>query len=183
MEQSVDRPKYAPVPTGSNRKVHFYLPPYSPYSLQSPNPTPQWQTTQPDSLSSTTGATSTSTLYSNVPLSPTSRSLKLGANFHPRQFAPTPVQLAGRPTYLLLATPSTKPIAPIPSHPFHVDQNPSTTSSATAAEFPKAGAGKSAAAFWKNLPGIRSSSGISEPDNSSKKLSRSQSITHFITGI
>ena len=52
-----------------------------------------------------------------------------------------------------------------------------------AAEFPRAGAEKSAAVFWKNLLGIQSSSGTSEHDNLSKKLSQSQSITHFITGI
>src|SRR5258706_12049284 len=99
MEQSVDRPKYASVPTGSNRKVHFYLPPYSSHSLQNPDPTPQWQTTQPHSPFSTMGATSTSTHYSNAPLSPTSHSLKLGANFCPRQFVPTPFQLAESPTF------------------------------------------------------------------------------------
>src|SRR5258706_15678399 len=93
------------------------------------------------------------------------------------------VQLAGRSTYLLLATPSTNPTEPTLSHPFHADQNPSMTTSVTVAESPKAGVGKSAAAFWKNLLGIRSSSGISEPDNLSKRLLWSKSITHFITGI
>ncbi len=79
--------------------------------------------------------------------------------------------------------PSMNPTGHTPSHPFHIDQNLSTTMSVTVVEFPKAGAEKSAAAFWKNLPGIQSSSGTSGHNNSSKKSSQSQSITHFITGI
>ncbi len=121
--------------------------------------------------------------YSNTPLSPTSCSLKLSVNFHPQQFVPTPTQLARRPTYLLLAMPSMNPTEHTPLRPFHVDQNLSTTMSVMVVEFPRASAERSAAAFWKNLPGIWSSSGTSEHDNSSKKSSRSQNITHFITGI
>jgi len=79
--------------------------------------------------------------------------------------------------------PSMNPTEHTHSHPFHVNWNPSTTTSVMVAESPKAGAEKSAAAFWKNLPGIRSSSGTSEHDNSLKKSSLSQNITHFITGI
>jgi len=79
--------------------------------------------------------------------------------------------------------PSTNPTEHTHSHPFHVDWNLSTTTSATVAEFPKAGAEKSAAAFWKNLPGIQSSSGTSGQDNLLKKLSQLSSITHFIMGI
>src|SRR5258706_10335920 len=55
--------------------------------------------------------------------------------------------------------------------------------SATAVESPKAGAERSAAAFWKNLPGIQYFSGTLGRDNLLKELLRSPSMIPSTTDI
>ncbi len=121
--------------------------------------------------------------FSSMPLSPTSHSLKLSVNFHPRQSVPTPHKPVGKRTYLLLATLSTNPTEHTPSLQSHVDPNPSMNTSVMVVESPKAGVEKSAAAFWRNLLGIQYFSGTSGSDNLSKESLKSPSTTPFITGI
>src|SRR5882757_50544 len=75
----------------------------------------------------------------------------------------------------------TKPAEPTSSSVFHTNQNPSTNSFVMGVKKPRNVAEKSAAAFWKNLLGIRFISGTSEQEHLSNESFQKTNTTPSTT--